>query len=155
MKKFLLLFLTICTFCIGFQEVYAGKFVDNVVEDGGSGTINSCYNSDSICCDKGTIRALRIVGFVINTIKILVPGILIAVAFYTCARALVAPDMKQARDIIRPLVVKFIVAIFIYFTPSILLGAYNVFDGMAKTKNDFKVCTNCLLNTDYCDKMLK
>lgn len=110
-------------------------------------------NAGSFLCESsGVLKALRVIFFVINIIKVLVPIVIIVTGIMSLIKA-VLDSNDIVKDKVYILIEKFIIGGLIFFLPSCL---YNVITGFSFTTsiNKFTVCNECLLNNDKCDGLI-
>lgn len=132
-KKLLLIF-TIVMVLVSFQIVYAD------------------INYNNICVNEDILQVFKIIGYVLNTVKILVPLILIVVGMIDFGKAVISSDEKALSKATSSLVKRFISGIIIFFIPTIVFALLNF--TKITNENDgngsFFLCTKCLLRPRTC-----
>lgn len=104
-------------------------------------------NYNNICDNEGIMNAMQIVGYILNTIKILVPLILIVLGMVDFGKAVISSDEKALSKAASSLVKRFVAGIIIFYIPTIvfaLLNTTHVSEENNKT-GSFVKCTKCVL----------
>lgn len=115
-------------------------------------TTTTTTTIDNPCGENGVKLALRIVGYAIFAVKIIIPIVLIIYGTIDVAKAVV-----QGNDSLKKNLVQFakrcIAAILVFMAPGVINGIFNlVTDDYGKYKdNDYKMCFTCLFEPNNCD----
>jgi len=100
--------------------------------------------ADGFCA--GTAGIWQFAGWIVTVLKVIIPAILVIIGIITLGKAVISDDDKLIKDGINKLIKKFIVAVVIFFIPSIIKTLFNVISGTDATKNDTAVCITCIAN---------
>ena len=92
---------------------------------------------------QSTITVWQNLGYILIIVKILLPIVLIVMGILTLGKAVISDDDKEIKKGIRSLINKFIIAVVIFFLPSIMNGIYPLITGFDAVKNDYDVCMEC------------
>ena len=100
------------------------------------------------CNDAGIMNAMKIIGYIIFVVKIIVPLILIVLGMMDFTKAVTSSDDNALRKALEALIRRFIAAIAVFFLPGLLLTLV----GMAVEGGDeytadgqtYGKCTACL-----------
>ncbi len=101
-------------------------------------------------CDYGGVRrTFKIIGIIINLVKIVVPLILMASAMVVFFKTIVSGKIDDFKASLMQVVKQGIAGLVIFCIPGILDFAFDsLLDGT--DFSSFTTCTNCLLDTDKC-----
>lgn len=91
-----------------------------------------------------TASAWQMVGLLLMVIKIIIPVCLIIIGIITLGKAVISDDDKEIKKGVNKLIKKFIVAVCIFFVPSIISALFAVVNGFDDVKSDFDVCKRCM-----------
>lgn len=97
------------------------------------------------CGDPNVLRTMKIVGTVITIIKILVPVILVTVAMYKLMQAVIADE--DYSKLISNLIQKAIIAVIIFFIPSIITAILSRVAGYSTNMKMFGQCAVCFTSS--------
>ena len=115
-------------------------------------SINVVYaatKSDLKFCDyAGTRRTLKILGTIINIIKILVPVLIIITEIIAITKVITTGDDKDLKENFKQLVRKIIAGLVIFVLPTLIDYAIDNIAGYSDS--GFTQCSNCLLDTGSC-----
>lgn len=101
----------------------------------------------NICNNEEIMNTMQIVGYILNTVKILVPLILIVLGLVDFGKASISSDDKALSKATSSLFKRFIAGIIIFFIPTIVFAILNV-TGVSNENNNegsFVKCTKCVL----------
>lgn len=107
---------------------------------------------DDPCGENGVKLALRIVGYAIFAVKIIVPIVLIIYGTIDVSKA-----VTNGADSLQKNLVQFakrcIAAILVFMAPGIINGIFNlIIDGYEdSTGSEYKMCFTCLFNPNDCE----
>ena len=96
----------------------------------------------------GTLKAFQIVGYILFIVKILVPLILIGLTTVDLTKTVLKGDASEVKNGVGTVVRRIIIAIIIFFIPTILDLLLSFVDGVSEVidENNFGNCQTCLLN---------
>lgn len=108
---------------------------------------NLCSTND------GIQNAVRIIGYVVAIIKWVAPLIIIVLGMVDFGKAAISSDEKAISKAAAALLRRVIAGIVIFFIPTLILALLNVIEvtGGLENSNNFKVCTECILNVSKCE----
>ena len=121
------LFAIVCT----IDTVYAKTIVD--------------FN---ICEFRATLQLLKLIGIVINIVKILLPLLLIFMCIKEAFKAVISAKQDDLVQMLPKFFKRFLAATIIFFIPGIVNYAVDNF--VEFDDKDFKECTTCLFEPDSC-----
>ena len=99
-----------------------------------------------------TAKVWQIVGYAIMIIKIIVPLVLIILGMIDFFKAIMDSDAKAISKTAASLLKKFIIAIVIFFIPTIINVFFNFIGGFSEVQDDYLNCVDCLTSpNDKCD----
>ena len=104
------------------------------------------FSEFDFCSDTGVKVALRIVGYVLFIIKILVPLLLIIFGAIDLGKAVLSSDDKAISKSVMNLAMRIGAGIIIFFIPTILNVVFNLIQGWTKTKSSFENCQACIFS---------
>ena len=104
-----------------------------------------------------TITIWQGLGYVLLIFKIVLPISLIVLGIITLGKAVISDDDKEVKKGIRGLITKFIIAVVIFFLPSIMNGIYPLITGFDMVEKDYDVCMECFTHPkgNYCLKKVE
>lgn len=108
-----------------------------------------------VCNDPNILKGIRILGYVIMALKIMVPIILIITSMYSMFKATLSSDDKASREAVNLFIKKGFTAAAIFFIPTILYACFSVVSGYDKTKNKYSDCGKCVTSIKACDTLIK
>lgn len=152
MKKKIFLIFTAILMCTSFmQNVFAAN------------ETNEVYSTKVIKC--GSVRGIpaglpKMCRNAINTIKILVPVILIVMGIIDMLKATTANDEKIMKDAQTKFIRRIVAAVLVFFVVAIVQFVINLIGraafkqknlNVSNTKNDISLCVGCFVsNSKYC-----
>ena len=116
--------------------------------------LNVFATTNQLCHQADTLKALRILSYVITVMKILIPVILILTSAKSLANAIINQDDKAISSCANMFIKKFIIGVFIAFIPSIVFTIMSYVSGYDNTKIQFTDCTKCLTSYKTCDSLI-
>ncbi len=134
LKKYqfvIILTLLLIVLCVGPKLVFAAT----------SSKLNFCQY-------RGTRRAFKILGLVINFIKILVPIILIITGIMSLSKTIFSGKSEDFTASLTLLVRKCIAGIVIFLLPTVINYAFDSLIGYNDAS--FTACTRCMLTPNNC-----
>lgn len=101
-----------------------------------------------------TANVWRVLGLVVNVMKIIIPLILIVMGMVDLGKAVVSSDDKAINKSVTSLIKRFIAAVIVFFIPTIVNTLFNIVTGFDNEKDDdYSICFECVtdVNGDICD----
>ena len=121
------LFALVCT----IDTVYAKTIVD--------------FN---ICEFRSTLQLLKLIGIVINIVKIILPLLLIFMCIKEAFKAVISAKQDDLVQMLPKFFKRFLAAAIVFFIPGIVNYAVDYL--VEFDDKDFKECTTCLFEPDSC-----
>lgn len=106
------------------------------------------YGASGFCAD--TKDVWQFVGWIVNIIKVVIPVILIILGIIAFGKAVISDDEKEIKSAVSTLIRKFIIAVVIFFIPSIVLGLFHAVNAAQDTMPDSEVCIQCVNHPGSC-----
>ena len=124
----------------GMNPVYRG---DSSAE---TGSLN--IEEVAFCEESGVLKTFQIIGYLLFIAKIIVPLLLIILGSIDFAKATISSDDKAPRDAVMALVRRVLIAVIIFFIPTILNFLLSLVYGATEAFSDdsFEGCTTCLFD---------
>lgn len=91
-----------------------------------------------------TAAVWQFVGQCLLVIKVILPVVLIIMGVITLGKAVISDDEKDVKKGFTKMLHKFIVAVIIFFIPSIVTALFNVVGGFDDVSEDYAVCKSCI-----------
>ena len=106
---------------------------------------------DNPCGENGVKLALRIVGYAIFAVKIIVPIVLIIYGTIDVSKAVISGADSLQKNLVQ-FAKRSIAAILVFMAPGIINGIFNpIIDGYEdSTGSEYKMCFTCLFNPNDC-----
>ena len=98
--------------------------------------------SEGFCAS--TITIWQAIGYVLLIVKIVIPIVLIIIGIIALGKAVISDDEKEVKKGISSLIKKFIIAVVIFFLPTIMSAIYPLITGFNQVKSDYDVCMECV-----------
>ena len=107
---------------------------------------------DNTCGENGVKLALRIVGYAIFAVKIIVPIVLIIYGTIDVSKAVINGADSLQKNLVQ-FAKRSIAAILVFMAPGIINGIFNlIIDGYEdSTGSEYKMCFTCLFNPNDCE----
>lgn len=107
---------------------------------------------DDPCGENGVKLALRIVGYAIFAVKIIVPIVLIIYGTIDVSKAVINGADSLQKNLVQ-FAKRSIAAILVFMAPGIINGIFNlIIDGYEdSTGSEYKMCFTCLFNPNDCE----
>lgn len=96
---------------------------------------------------KGT---LRIIGEVVNIIKIVVPLIIIGFACVDLFKVITSGKDDSISKALKSIVTRLIIGVLIFFIPAILEFGFSLIDEWTDYETSYQECVSCILNVKEC-----
>ena len=104
-------------------------------------------------CDKhGVLKSMQILNRAIIIVKIVVPILLIVFGIIELSKTLIASDDNAIRNSVNSLIKKIIIALIIFFIPTIVKAVFNQVDNFTDLNENG--CYVCLFGDDNCDNLI-
>ena len=97
---------------------------------------------DGFCED--TFEIWKFIGTIVMIFKIVIPVILIIIGIIAFGKAVIADDEKEMKSAITKLIKKVLLAVFIFFIPSLIKAVFNLID--YDQKSEATKCINYVVN---------
>lgn len=102
-------------------------------------------------CRDETLNAFKIVGTGITIIKIVIPLLLIILGSVDFGKAVIANDDKAIQSSASALLRRTVAGVIIFFIPTVINAVFSLVNTESLENDDFKKCTECLLDTSKCN----
>lgn len=104
----------------------------------------------NICNNNDVINTFRILGEIINIIKIVIPLIIIVLGMVDFSKAIISSDEKAINKATGSIIRRIIAGVLIYFVPTIILSLFNALGYDTYNSPSFIKCSSCLFDTTLC-----
>ena len=106
----------------------------------------------SFCEYGGVVRTFKIIGILINIVKIVIPILIIITAIISISKTILSGKTEDLKASFIQLAKQLVAGLVIFCLPSVLDFAFDNLagDGTAYDPSGFTVCTNCLFDTEHC-----
>ena len=107
---------------------------------------------DAPCEENGVKLALRIVGYAIFAVKIIVPIVLIIYGTIDVSKAVISGADSLQKNLVQ-FAKRSIAAILVFMAPGVINGIFNlIIDGYEdSTGSEYQMCFTCLFNPNDCE----
>ena len=102
----------------------------------------------NFCDYSGTIRVMKILGYVLLLVKILVPIILMGVVIIDLAKNLIAGKSEELTKCFSTFIKRLIASFIVFLIPTIMNYVFNVF--LENDDTNFQACTVCMFDVNDC-----
>lgn len=104
-------------------------------------------------CNADSVRAFKVIGYIITTIKIIAPLCIIILASIDFFRAIMSNDEKAISVSTKSFIRRLIAGIIIFLIPTIVSAVLDVLSpSIGDTKfNEYITCTKCIFDPSGCD----
>lgn len=102
----------------------------------------------NICEFRETLQLLKLLGIVLNLVKIIIPLILIFMCIKDVTKAIISGKGEDLTGSIPMFAKRFVAAALIFFVPTLVTYAIDEF--VSFDDKAFKECTTCLFEPDDC-----
>lgn len=104
-------------------------------------------------CNADSVRAFKVIGYIITTIKIIAPLCIIVLASIDFFRAIMSNDEKAISVSAKSFLRRLIAGIIIFLIPTIVSAVLDVLSpSIGDTKfNEYITCTKCIFDPSGCD----
>lgn len=153
MKKIYLLFIIVFSFIIYNKNVLAFDNIEyNLVSINDTTSVKAeTFSADFLdICDKDEnpeiLSVFRLLGVALIIVKIVVPILLIVYGMLDLSNAVIASKDDAIKISSIKLGKRIVLGLLVFLTPSIILGLFDMIDGLDSEDSSFKPCLNCLLD---------
>lgn len=105
---------------------------------------------DNICSAKGVKKALKFVGYLLLSVKILIPLIIIVMGTVDLTKAITSSKEDEIKTATNKLFKKLIAGIIIFFIPTLLSIFLGLIYNFQTIESNYKTCLNCILKPREC-----
>lgn len=104
-----------------------------------------------ICNNPSFQKPMKLIGTIINFVKILIVGIIIVLGIFDLFKA--TTSMKDNRFIVavKSIAIRVIAGVCIFFLPGVIQVILDMVNEWSNYQNVWCCCTQCLLDADHCD----
>lgn len=104
-------------------------------------------------CNADSVRAFKVIGYIVTTIKIIAPLCIIILASIDFFRAIMSNDEKAISVSTKSFIRRLIAGIIIFLIPTIVSAILDVLSpSIGDTKfNEYITCTKCIFDPSGCD----
>ena len=92
----------------------------------------------------------QFVGWIVTILKIVVPVILVVIGIIAFGKAVISSDDKEIKTAINGLIKKFIIAVVIFFIPSIIAALFRGINVTKETMPESTKCIDCIASPSKC-----
>lgn len=107
------------------------------------------YVGENICEEESVKKVLVLVGYLLYIAKVAVPLILVVLGTFDIFQAVMGKDEKDLTKSVKTLLLRIVLGIFIFFIPSIVNWAFEVFND-ASNGDTNNSCVTCVLDPGNC-----
>ena len=100
--------------------------------------------SDGFCAHTASI--FQLLGTILIVFKIIIPILLIIFGMIDLGKAVIATDSKQVKESVNHFVKRCVVAVIIFFLPTIIGAIFGLVENFKDAKADYEVCRLCVVN---------
>lgn len=86
----------------------------------------------------------QLLGYFLLVFKIVLPIILIVIGIITLGKAVITDDEKVAKGCFNSMIKKFIIAVVIFFLPTIISACFKFVKDFSELQDDYRVCEKCI-----------
>lgn len=106
----------------------------------------------SFCEYSGVVRTFKVIGILINIVKIVVPILIVITAIINITKTILSGKAEDLKASAIQLIKQIIAGLIIFIIPTVLDYAFDKLatDGTSYDPSGFAVCTNCLFDTEHC-----
>ncbi len=98
----------------------------------------------NFCSEDSVKMTLNIIGYVVFSLKMIVPLLLIIMGSLDFSKALISSDDKAIKDALGKLIRRIIAGIIVFFIPTILNYAFSLINEVSNNQANFTQCSSCL-----------
>jgi Na+/melibiose symporter-like transporter len=104
-----------------------------------------------ICNDNDFLLSMRLIGYFIFVVKILVPLLIMIFATIEFGKAITAGKDDGINKAATHFFKKCLIGISIFFIPTFLSFVFSLIDGFSDNKSGYEKCTTCVTNPGDCE----
>lgn len=151
-----LLLILVAMFNFGIGNVNAARDYDRneSIVDAQRPEDMSTQDEILTCTDPRVLESVKVIGYAVNVIKIVVPIILIIGTIKGLVNAILAQDDKGISEQTSKFIKKFVLAVFIFFIPTILYTILGYVDSYDTSSERYTDCAKCLVYSPECDTLI-
>ena len=90
-----------------------------------------------------TAQIWQFAGYIVLVLKIIIPAILVILGVIALGKAVISDDTKEIKTAVNGLIKKFIVAVCIFFIPTIVSALFSAIN-WGDVKPDYDTCIKCI-----------
>lgn len=138
------------------QIASANKVVFANEHGGGAGSHATVSQSTednyriNMCNDANVVRVMRLIGYILIAVKILVPIGLIIFGAVDFTKAMIANDESTLKKVTTGFAFKIIAAVVIFVLPTIINFIISFIDGANENTEKFEPCRVCIFDPKNC-----
>ncbi len=118
---------------------------------GKTGSQGEILELSNICEDSANVvKTMRLVGYVLIIVKILIPIALLITGIITLVKAVIDGNAETLQKSAISLIWKFIAAIIIFVLPTIINYVVGLIDNASDGVSDYNNCRNCIFDPKSC-----
>lgn len=106
------------------------------------------------CGQSGPLMAMRVIGYVITFLKILIPIFIIVTGMISLTKVLLSEN-TDTKPFVKTFITKIVIGAFIFFIPTIFSAILDMVYGADKIINTNAACAKCMLDASNCDSKIK
>lgn len=116
------------------------------------GELEPLDTSEIVFCDQvNVLKTLRIFGYLLSVVKIIIPLLLIIFATIDFSKAAVNSDQEALNKAIKSVANRAIAAVAIFFLPTIIFYLTSLIGNSVSDDDSFNKCNACLFKLNECD----
>lgn len=132
----------------GVEELEAG--MEPPTKPHSTTTLRHNYVGEGLCGEEDVQKILKMAGYILIIVKIMVPLILIVMGTMDLYKAVVGKDEKDLTKSIKSLALRIALGIFIFFIPSLVNVIIDSMDDPVGDRENNKSCLTCVLDPGSC-----
>lgn len=106
------------------------------------------------CHEPGVIKAFRILAYVIEILRLLVPAIIILTGIKSGYALVITEQDGGSKKLARLIIEKFCIGVFAFFIPTIVGAIMSSISDYDKTDTKYTDCGQCLNSVEKCNELL-
>lgn len=115
-----------------------------------SGTCQEQYVASEPCSDNNIRKVLRIGGYVIQLVRLMVPLLIIILGTFDLYNAMIDKDEKLIFKKVKLLLMRVLVGVVIFFIPTIVKLLFSFSGNLDENSDEYNICEVCLLEPENC-----
>lgn len=99
-----------------------------------------------------TASLWQMIGIILLVVKIVIPVILIILGIITLGKVVISTEDKEIKQGINSMIKKCLIAVIIFFVPTIVSAVFGLVGGFQELEDDYAVCEACVAHPKgkYC-----